>query len=302
MNIWRVQLKPSPAKGLGPKDVLRFCMEQGIIGVGWAEVECAIDDYYTLRDAVHQAGYGTNAIKAINAIRQMQSGDLVWTRLGGDASEYYLCKVGKTLWKDRVVTPEHVKHDIANFVFANWLHIGKEDAVPGKVIASFRASGTAQRVYAVEEVSKYIWDSNCQNESERYGAKKPSEDSFWNMISSEDLECLILLYLQSKGYYIYSSTLKRDTPKYEAILIASDGSHRAFPQIKQNTRLVPGEYIEGLQKSDRVYLFSSSESYGKPHPQVTCITKEEVNRFISSNYGILPSTITRWLKMTSTIR
>ncbi len=298
MNIWRVQLKPSPATGLNNRDVLQFCKEQGIIGVGWAEVQCSTDTYEDLKNAVHQAGYSTGALKAINAIRQMNPGDLVWTRLGGDASEYYLCKVGDKLWKDREVTEDHIKHDITNYVSASWVNVGKEDAVPGKVVASFRAQGTAQRINNAEEISKYIWDTNCQNQSERYGVGKPSGDSFWNMIGSEDLECLILLYLQSKGYYIYSSTLKRDTAKYEAVLIYSDGSHRAFPQVKLNSFLDPSKYVEGLQQSDRVYLFSSSESYGAPHPQVVCLSKAEIENFIQSNGKILPPTITRWLTMT----
>ena len=67
----------------------------------------------------------------------MKKGDLVWTRVGKQADEYYLCRVGDRLWKDRVVTDECRKYDIGNFVSAKWIRIGMSENVPGKVVNSF---------------------------------------------------------------------------------------------------------------------------------------------------------------------
>ena len=300
MDIWRVQLKPNPSDGISYKDVLSFCIRNRIIGVGWPLIKGRTNDFYELKreigDIDEYSDNKTGALKAVNAIRQMQTGDLVWTRFGGDASDYYLCKVGEILWKDRLVTDEHMRHDIGNFVSADWVCIGKEDKVPGKVVNSFCARGTAQRVYNVQEISMYIWNKLCSNSKKAYTVDKLAKESFWTMIGSEELECLILLYLQYRGYMIYSSTLKRSTAKYETVMVARNGSHLCFPQVKRNTHLDISDYIEGLDDGDRVYLFTTSEDYiGAKHPQIECFTKHEIENFMYHHYEILPKTVQYWL-------
>ena len=117
------------------------------------------------------------------------------------------------------------------------------------------------------------------------------------MIDSEELESLALLYLQSKIYLIYSSTLKKSSAKFEVIMISNDGSHRCFSQIKRETPLLPLEYATALNNlTDKIFLFSTSENYGnKTHPQVTCLTKKELELFIKERRNILPGTILYWL-------
>lgn len=303
MATWRVQLKPDSAKEISYKDLLEFCKSHQIIGVGWYLVEGHTDDYATLRNEVYSIeaykGGESSALRAVNAIREMKPGDLVWTRVGGDASEYYLCRVGDLLWKDRVVTDEHRRYDIGNFVSAKWVKIGKEEKVPGKVVNSFCASRSAQHVYEVDEISKMIWNTFSEPQDEKYKLPVLNMNSFWNMIGSEELECLVFLYLQSKGYYIYSSTLKLSTAKFEAVLTYRDGSHLAYPQVKRNVALHVEEYISALTNTeDKVFLFTTSEDYGqKNHPQIMCISKEDLEGFMKNNSKILPSTITYWLEM-----
>jgi len=300
---WRIQLKPESEKGISYRDLLEFCKSNQIIGVGWYLIEGHEDSYEALRDEIYSIEMYKNgesrALKAVNAIRQMQSGDLIWTRLGGDASEYYLCKVGNALWKDRVVTDVHRKYDIGNFVSAKWVKVGKEENVPGKVVNSFCVSATAQRVSDVDEISKLIWNKYVDDEEEKYDNIFVNKNSFWNMIGSEELESLILLYLQSKGYYIYSSTLKLSTAKFEATLVHKDDTHRAYPQVKRETPLLVKDYISALDKeSDRIYLFTTSENYGEiAHPQIICISKQELEKFITQNRNILPANILYWLDL-----
>ena len=303
MATWRVQLKPDSAKGISYKDLLEFCKSNQIIGVGWYLVEGHTDDYDTLRNEVYSIeaykGGESSALRAVNAIREMKPGDLVWTRVGGDASEYYLCRVGDLLWKDRVVTDVHRRYDIGNFVSAKWIKIGKEEKVPGKVVNSFCASRSAQHVYEVDEISKMIWNTYSDEDDEKYELPRMDRSLFWNMIGSEELECLVFLYLQSIGYFIYSSTLKLSTAKFEAVLTHKDGSHLAYPQVKRNVSLHVEDYISSLtSEDDKIYLFTTSEDYGYiSHPQITCITKQELEHFMISNPNILPNTITYWLGM-----
>ena len=304
MTIWRVHLKTEPIKELNYADVLDFCKNNNIIGVGWSMIKGHTDEYAALHNEIELAfpgetKYITKTFKAINAIRLMQPGDLVWTRIGGDASQYYLCQVDNLLWKDRNVTDEHKNHDIGNFVSAKWVHVGTEDCVPGKVVNSFSVSRTAQRISDVEAITKHIWNSFSDNQQNRYEESKLTKIDFWNMIGSEELECLVLLYIQSKGYMIYSSTLKKSSAKFEVIMIANDGSHRCFPQVKRGTPLPTQEYIKVLGNSeDKIFLFSTSENYGtQTHPQIICLTKNELELFIDNNSIILPASIQYWVDM-----
>jgi len=302
MATWRVQLKPDSAKGISYKELLEFCKNNQIIGVGWYLVEGHTDDYETLRNEIYAIetykGGESSALRAVNAVREMKTGDLVWTRVGGDASEYYLCRVGETLWKDRVVTDVHRKYDIGNFVSAKWVKIGKEEKVPGKVVNSFCASRSAQHVYGVEEISKMIWNTFSEPQDEKYELPQLDKNAFWNMIGSEELECLVFLYLQSKGYYIFSSTLKLSTAKFEAVLTYKDGSHLAYPQVKRNVPLHVEDYLSALTNEDKVFLFTTSEDYGQCfHPLITCISKQELECFMKNNAKLLPDTITYWLSM-----
>ena len=306
MDIWRVQLKPDPETDISYMDVLDFCQREQIVGVGWCLIRTHDDDYDVLKREIESIpeykganGKSTAALKAVNAIRKMKPGDLVWTRLAEDASDYYLCRVGERLWTDRIVTEEHKRHDIGNFVSAEWVHVGNEDKVPGKVVNSFYARATAQHVYEVDLISQIIWNRCSSEKSLKYNVSNSSVKDFWEVIGSEELECLVMLYLQTKGYYILSSTLKRSTARYEAILVSNDGSHKGLPQVKRNSTLDASQYEDDAKDGDKVFLFTTSEDYGVSHPDgVYCITKAELEDFISKCDSILPDNIRYWVDFT----
>ena len=156
-----------------------------------------------------------------------------------------------------------------------------------------------QRVYGVELISEAIWNMYSDSSDDHYDLLSLDEKEFWNMIGSEELECLVFLYLQSLGYYIFSSSLKLSTAKYEAVLIANDGSHLAYPQVKRNIALKVEDYIDCLENgNDKVYLFTTSENYGMQlHPQIVCITQNDLKRFMDENEKLLPPTIMFWRSM-----
>lgn len=301
MEIIRIQLKPTPKEGVSYDDVLAFCKEKGIIGVGWGALKTREDDYWRIRDELrhnYDQKSATSGLKSINALRKLSEGDLIWTRLGGDGSEYYLCRVGAKLWKDNVATQEHLDHDICQFVSVKWLYIGKEDKVPGKVINSFIPALPAQRVTGVTELSKYIWDLNCGDEKLKYNDY--GDFDFWSCIESEDLECLILMYLQFKGYYIVSSTLKKSTAKIEAAMISRDGKTRCYQQVKRNTPLKVEDYIDWVQDNEIMYLFTTSQNYGVANSdKIKCITKGEIELFVKEHPELIPDNVRYWLSIAS---
>lgn len=305
MNIWRINLKPDMNPKYNYDDLLNYCMKNNIIGVGWKAIDIKDDDESKLWEFVNNISTytsqeKTSGFKAVNAIRKMQEGDLIWTRVGGRASEYYLCRVDKKIWKDREMNKDLEEFDIGNFVSAKWIKVGNEDKVPGKVVNSFCVGSTVQSICDVELISKYIWNDLTKEKSKyhKYDLNNLSKDDFWMSIGSEELECLVLLYLQTKGYYIYSSTLKRSSAQFETVMVYKDGSHKAYPQVKRQTQLKPSDYIENVEKGDKVFLFTTSEDYGDEiRDNTICITKKELEKFIKNNYELMPNNIKYWLDM-----
>lgn len=301
MSTWRIQLKLGKTSK-EHKEAMKFCIDNNVIAVGWY-LENKYDDYYKLRDEVKkypETGYGKSALQSINAVRKMQINDLVWTRTPDEGDEYYLCRVTKR-WIDCPNNDEYLKYDVANYVCCEWIKIGKASRVPGKVVNSFISRRSAQHINGnrIDEISQHIWNKNKPEEINHvYDVSKLTKENFWTLIGSEEVECLVILYLQlEKDYIIYSSTLKKSTAKYECVMTSKDGSHHCYPQVKKDEILEPSNYYtESIGQKDKVFLFTTSENYGTAkHPQVECISKLELENFMMKNKKILPASIAYWL-------
>lgn len=293
-KVWRLNVKTSPCDGISRKDVFEFCQKNSILGIGWGGVETT-DDYWELKNEVVKVYPGDKgALKGINAIKQMEVNDLIYTRF---EAKYYICQV-KRKWVDRAPIEGSDCYDIYNYVHVDWAELGTEANVPGKVINSFGPSATVQRVSCVEPISKLLWNDFTQSEF-KYPTTPITIDDFWQSLSSEDLECLVLLYLQSKGYYIYSTTLKRSTAKIECEMVKSDGSHRCFPQVKREVTLQGQNYEDLLEhQDDKVYLFTTSQNYEKSNnSQIEYLRKDELEGFIRKNKKLLPAPVLNWVKI-----
>lgn len=292
-QVWRLNLKPEPDDNLTLRDVFDFCQTNRVIGVGWREIT-RTDDYWELKAETEEKYPGDNGVlKALNAMRGMALNDLIYTRFEG---KYFLCRV-RSKWTDNIPTNQHYRHDINNFVDVEWASIGNEENVPGKVINSFGPAATVQRVGDVEKISKLLWNNFAKNDY-RYHTDPIGLSDFWQSISSEDLECLIMLYLQSKGYYVYSTTLKRSTAMIECVMIKNDGSHKCYPQVKRETTLHCKGYEDFLHdKDDKIFLFTTSQDYREnDNLQIECLSLNEIEDFIRSNINLLPAPILNWVK------
>ena len=296
-TIWRIHLKTQGAAfKIGNEHNLRklfeFCirdgLQHGIIGVGWSNFgkrpNTGMNPYLEI-DRVFYNNLG--AKRALNAMCQMKVGDLAWTRTS--AQVYYLCRITKP-WLETEAFPEHFDFDIANFAEAEWVEIGTEDKVPGKVVASFRASAAAQRVHDVTEISKYIWNNKTD------GIKYPQEKvncSLWNYLSAETIEELVLLYLQVQmKYKIFTATHKKDTPLYECVMVHPDDGSLAYPQVKSGNEVISlNEYLDILKHDPKatIYLFDSSLEHKRTKDdRFRYISKTDMQRFIDEYRDLLP--------------
>ena len=95
MTIWRMNLidnRESENRCKDPELKFRLCMEKSILGIGWG-LNAAFDsweDYRTLADYHYHENKGYTT--AVNALKEMACGDLVWTQ-NPVTHERYLAQV-----------------------------------------------------------------------------------------------------------------------------------------------------------------------------------------------------------------
>lgn len=297
MNIWRLHLRNSIEANLTQKDLFDLCLKDQIIGVGWTSISVRTEDSRLIHKQAHEFYSGSNAVagyKAINAMRKMQVDDLIWTWYNGD---YYLCKVNGR-WIDQPYKEEYIPYDITSYVPVTWQKIGMQDLVAGKIKASFRPAATLQHIYGMNDYSAYVWNQYHKNQD--YAVKKP-EVSVWNLLDSENIEELVLLYLQvEKLCYIYTASMKHATRKYECRMVNASGQY-VFPQIKSGeVGLNANDYMQALVENPdaKVYLFSAAENYTKnDDKRFVYLTRQEIETFARKHENLIPKVTHAWFDM-----
>ena len=290
MRVWRIQLNNGVAPPKTKDDLIRFCFQRQVIGVGWDEITTRGDEN-SIREQAKQA-YGSGYLagfKAVNAMRKMEVGDLIWTYVK-ERKTYYLCRV-KNTWANRVYFPEQSGLDIGNYVSVDWTPIGNQQTIPGAVLRSFAYNSSAQGISDIENISKAYWNRYAGHTL--YGAEHLKESDIWNVLLPESVEEIVLLYLQfEKHLAILSGTLKQDAPVYECVMKDADGNHY-YPQVKSgHFQLNASDYLSTVQKDPNahVYLFAASQDYGggaAVHERIHCLTKEEIETFMRKRWKSL---------------
>ncbi len=284
-TVWRINIKTGAQAGVDPR---RFCLSQGCLGAGWA-----VGDTETLEWEVYRTSAAVEYKDdngwwpAVNALRnRMADGHLCWTR--DTAGIYYLGRITGP-WA-YIATPDHRRADVVNIRPCEWIEVGPVDAVPGKVVSSFRPNRTVQAVddETVRMFSAYYYNGHTSS-AFRYELPAVSPDIF-SLLSSEDCEDLVALYMQLEGYLLLPSTCKLATAAYEWVMRHKDHGSRATAQVKsgsddlniQDYSTFPGQ----------VYLFTSRGRYvGDPVSNVRCLSPEELRKFIREHEPLLSERI-----------
>lgn len=293
--IWRINIKTAAQDGIDPR---KFCIERNIAGIGWG-VESKFDGYEEyIKLAEKKYYYIEKRDKgwwpAINSLsNRMQNNDLCWTR---DVNGiYYIGRINGE-WEPRN-TKDCIDADIRNIRQCFWCKVGEADKVPGKVLNSFRPARVLQKVNG-ESVKIYtMLLYNKLSDDYEYKFTKISFDLF-SLLSPEDCEDLVGLYLQERGYRLFPSSKRRDTMGIEFVLKHTETGKKAVVQVKQGESpiLIIDDYFE---RADEVYLFSTEGNYiGEPKPNVHCIAPQEILRFVRDKEHILPDRIKFWIELT----
>ena len=298
MKVWRINLKPAAEDNI---DVAEFCRKRNILGVGW-QVDNGFDGmdwekYCELAELNNLNSY-RSWWRTLNAVyHRMQINDLCWTR--NSNGFYYLGKICGD-WEYRL-TDEYMAADTVNVRPCKWVDVGGVDAVPGKVVRCFIPPSTVQQVpdETVENYSNYLY-------SRLRGTKKSpifeiTQGDLFSLISSEDCEDLVGIYLQIKfNYTLIPSTCKKDTKGTEFVLKNEKGE-TAYVQVKQgNTALNIDDFpkVHLPNSNDKWYLFSASNSYyGEEASHVTCLNPTEVLDFAIAHRQRMSGRVQKFLSL-----
>lgn len=295
--VWRLNIKTAALEGVDPR---KFCIEKQILGVGWP-VDCNDkvdwDTYYKLGESEYYNQGDNGWWPALNAIKnRMQLGDLCWTRDWDGV--YYLGRIaGEWMYSN---DQENRAADVVNFRDCIWKKVGEVDAVPGKVVNSFIPARTVQAVddESVRLYSKFLY--NFLSEYPHYALEPISPDLF-TLISSEDCEDLVGLFLQEQGYRLIPSSCKADTAAYEFVLKHNETGNSAVAQVKQGfVNLTIGDYSA---LPSMVYLFTSHGSYvGATARNVRCIDPQDLLKFAIEKRNVMSDRIKTWFAILDALR
>lgn len=274
------------------KDSFDYCLKNEILGVGWqinsTKTPASWDAYLKEAEQIHDNLQVPKYIK-----RWVSAGDLVWTR---DADgKYYLAKVksGWEYWIGPDATEKDI--DLANIFKVTFVPVSL-DAVPGKVVACFRPSRTIQEISSAPaiEYTKFLW--NKLSGSNDYEVDTKVASDIFEFLDDEEMEDVVFLYMQSKGWFIVPNSRKKDTMSYEFYAVNPQTGERAVSQVKTGSVQLDQDEYANLRET--VFLFQSQENYaGSSHQNVRCLERRELLEFMNSSYAWLPSSLQQKLEI-----
>ena len=291
--VWRINIKTDAHQGVDPR---RFCLDQGWVGVGWPVDGAETMDWETYRSLAEVEYKSDNGWwPAINAMKnRMSENHLCWTR--DIAGIYYLGRINRA-WQ-YIGTISHRAADVVNVRRCEWIRVGPVDAVPGKVVNSFRPNRTLQAVDddTVRLFSCYYYNKHSQS-AFRFHLPPVAPDVF-SLMSSEDCEDVVALYMESHGYLLLPSTCKLATSAYEWVMFHRDSGNRAAAQVKNGYADLNIEDYAGFPGS--VYLFTSKGRYvGASAANVDCLSADRLREFMRQHETLLPERIKVWIAIAS---
>lgn len=295
MHIWRLHVRPSGGRG-DPALAVAFCLDHSVLGMGWS-VEAHEGEVVSWDDYIPRAEHRHGKVNGnVRRWRQdVKRDDLVWTRTMN--GEYWLARVTGD-WKYNT-SQEAKDADMVNQHCVEFTLIGNESGVPGKVVAAFRASRTLQRIWNVDLLSRYLWNERTSGSHEYPLSPDPRIDLF-DILSAQDVEDILFVMYQMKGYVVHPTRRQADTMAYEYLLRSTKTKKDLAVQVKTgNTRATADRMPDDVSE---IALFSTKGQYGeKDEPHVTRLDRGEVISFIEDNLDLLPQAISDchslWLKL-----
>ena len=216
----------------------------------------------------------------------MENDDLVWMRILKGSTSFQIS--GPWEYRDQ---PDYKDADIVNVRPVEIVQVGVETHVPGKVIACFRAPRAVQRIRddTALEFSQRIWSKLTGGTVQPLSA---NHDIF-SLISAEECEDLVYVYLQTQGWIVYPAQRQSDTLAYEFVLCHREDFREAVVQVK--TGGAPIDLGSLPSSVDVAFAFQPNGYFMGQNPKAVIIGRDEILRFISTHSKLVPRTILVWM-------
>lgn len=292
MYLYRIHIRPQG--GAAPVDTaFSHCLKNQVLGVGWRvdglRATQNWEEYEARAKLVHK---DLQVCRYIH--KWVSAGDLVWTR--DPTGQYYLAR-GKSGWEYWTTKESRdLDIDIAN-VFRCEIRQVDIDDVPGKVVACFRAPRTFQEIAdaRAREYSKYLW--NVLNNSDDYEVEAAAYRDVFMMLEAEEVEDVVFLYLQHRGWRVVPHSRKGDSMAFEYLCVDPETGNVAGTQVKTGAAtLEPNVFVR--EDLDKVFLFQSGGHCAGTAPKgVEVITRDEIEEFLREAWSWLPGALQKKLRL-----
>jgi hypothetical protein len=147
----------------------------------------------------------------------------------------------------------------------------------------------------VKTYSEYLF--NRLTATKTYKVERSRPDLF-SLLDDQDCEDIVYVYLQTRGYIVFPSRRRPDTPAYEYVLVHKAKGYEAIAQVRTGDVEIPVDLASWPQPVSRVYVFSPNEKYkGKPAKKVRLLTRRTVTAFMRSHRRLLPPTVRMWMEI-----
>jgi len=227
---------------------------------------------------------------------EVKEGDLMWTR--DSLGQYWLGQITGSWRYDK--SPESVRLDLYNVRPCRWLEKPFRDYdVPGAVVTSFIGATQALRRIGDHPAAIRVIEMLWARESDPTAVIPPvaPEQAMVDLFEPEDVEDLVLLWLQQQGWLLIPSSRKHDTPMYEAALRHPTGELAVVSVKSGHSNPVPIPELAEAAGAARAYAYSTHDKYTAPPGDydVIAIEHDELITFMSEHSELLPPRVARWL-------
>lgn len=296
MAVWRLQTST------GGGHIGKYCIDNNVAALGWSLLNISQNERESIKTYKQYESYAKNKYSNFGSVKRLHSdvktGDLIWMRHNG---LYYLGRVSETSeWKFNSSTEASNKDASNQLTNIEWKKFNQADesTVAGAIITSFIRGSTFQKINkdGIEAFSQIIYNNEVQKNIYDVHIEL-KQSSFYSLLTTEDCEDLLCLWLYSKfGYICIPSTNKLSTQLYECVLLDPKNGNHIYIQVKKgNVNINANDYkdLDGevwfLTTEGQVINF---ENYDNMH---IADPKELYEYAISgeSNYTMSPS-INTW--------
>lgn len=295
-QIWRLILCPGGGTGT-PAEAASLCKDESVLGMGWGVnvatgVSLPWADYLDLAEARHRPKPGakrkTDPLGNVRRwYRDVAKDDLVWTR--NTRAEYLLARViGEWCYKSE---KEFVKQDIVNVRAVEFVEVGNESNVPGKIVRQFRGQ-TLTRIKGVTNLSRRMWNERSPSDSFKYPYSKEEKTDLFDILSPQDVEDIVFIMLQWEDLICLPTRRRADTMAYEYLLRSRDGRRSVAVQVKTGRATAASRQIPS--DVDEIVLFSTDECYDTSDPRgipTRKLSRSQVLSFIRHHLHVLPRAV-----------